>query len=77
MNEMTSNHGEGDHDSDLQAIHEEYERVRGEFERLGFPARLQTALTDSGGNESWDMIEDVELEDFDFGPSSPPVSDTF
>lgn len=69
MNDITLSRGEGHRDSDLEAIHEEYERVRGEFERLGFPTRLQ-------GNESWDMIQDVELEDFDFGPSSPPVSAT-
>ncbi|KAE8750279.1 hypothetical protein FOCC_FOCC003087 [Frankliniella occidentalis] len=71
--EMALSHSDIHHDSDLDTIQDEYERVRGEFERLGFPARLPISIADSGESESWDMMQDVELEEFDFGPSSPPT----
>lgn len=60
--------------SDIDVIEEEYEYIQGDFKRLGFPSRSQTAMSDSSENESWDMMQDVQLEDFDFAPSPPPVS---
>lgn len=71
---MTSTHTEDIHDSNLEAIDEDYERVQGGFvERLAFPTRLQVSLSESGGTDAWEVMPNVGLGDFEFGPASPPV----
>lgn len=71
---MASSHTEPHHGSDSEGNRDEYEQVRGDFERLSFPpARLQASMTDSEGNESWNIMPDGELQDFDFGPPLPPA----
>ncbi|XP_034240106.1 uncharacterized protein LOC117644609 [Thrips palmi] len=71
-NDVALSHANIHENSDIDVIEEEYEYIQGDFKRLGFPSRSQTAMSDSSENESWDMMQDVELEDFDFAPSPPP-----
>lgn len=57
-------------DSDIESVHDDYEPVRGDYERLSFPP-----VAGSGGSESWYMMQESEMEDFDWGPSTPPPTD--